>query len=274
MASLAVTGSVYLPSGVRLRASGTTTVQPKMLIGADGPDTSAQLALFHRMAITRIFFNPTKGMPSWSNTQMKACLAAGIMPHPSSKDPITAAGVNTFMDGIPAGIKVRYTWHHEPEGDLAAAEYAANWALLRSTADAHPKRKQLTLVGILGSYAETHGKGPWQTWVTGHEDVIGEDIYTPVGSADYIPPATAFATLTAIKAAGWRIMVPELGSPILASDPTGAKYAAWLTACVAYARQLGCEAVSVWNTKNTSTGVDYTLSGAPLVAWQQIVASQ
>jgi hypothetical protein len=268
MATLAVSGSVWLPTGQRLQASGTTTVQPPMLVGVDNPDVAATVKAFPGVRIIRVFGSPGKGIPAWSSTQMKACVANGVLPHVSFKDAPTAALVNPWMDAIPAGVKVWLTWHHEPEGDLPPADYAAAWATLAQLVAAHPKHGQVTTVGILTYYAETHGKGPWQTWVTGHEQMLGMDMYVTIGSA--LPTSVAFfAILDQIAAVtGKPVCVPELGA-----QPTTAGYAAWLTSCLAYGRQRGYRAMSVWNTMGTN-GVNYSLSGAALTDWQQGVAAQ
>jgi len=262
-------------------AQGNTTmavlpveVTVPMLVGVDNPSTSPTVSQFPRMKITRVFGSPGKGIPGWSTSQMKVCVQLGVIPHVSFKDTPTVAMVSGWMDGIPPGVRAYLTFHHEPEGDLPPEVYAAGWTTLGQAVAAHPNRDRVTLVGVLGSYAELHGKGPWQTWWTGVEQVMGWDMYVPVGSASYPTPATFFAPLiTAAHGAGVPWMVPELGSPILAGDTGGARYAAWLTACVAYLRTAGCVAVSVWDT-NGGNGVNYTLTGAPLAAWQQAVATQ
>lgn len=245
-----------------------------MLVGVDNPATASTASVFPRMAVTRIFAGPGAGIPSWTAPQVKTCVQLGIVPHLSFKDTPTPALVTPWLDAIPPGVRVWLTYHHEPEGDLPAATYVADWITLAQIVKAHPNAAQVTLVGILGYYAQTHGKGPWRTWWAGVEQVMGWDCYVTVGSVAYPPPATFFApVLAAAQGAGVPWMVPELGSPILAGDTGGQKYAAWLTSCVTYLRGAGCRAVSVWDAKGTN-GIDYSLSGAPLAAWQKAVATQ
>lgn len=236
---------------------------PAMLVGSD--HKPVDLTRYPRLAYTRLFGSLGKGIPS------VASLPKGVTPHVSFKDQPTATLVQPWLDALdrPAYL----TWHHEPEGDMTPDAYRAGWAALAALTRSHPN---VVLVEVFTLYAQTHGKTPWDQLWSGQAQAIAFDCYnTVVAKTGYPDPAPFFHPLTdAAASLGVAFLVPELGTRLALDDTAGYGAATWYQDCAAYLRrQRVCRAVAVWDQMGANS-VDWTLSGKPLAAWQQVVASQ
>lgn len=191
-------------------------------------------------------------------TDSQAAMAPGGILHFSFKNAPTSTNVNTFMDGIPAGTTVWLTYHHEDEqgtgGDVPLATYQANWATLRTLADAHAKRSQVILVGVLTEYRCTFGGENWQDWWTGHEDKMAVDCYnlTPSGNAYRAASAIWNIASEIASVTGFPAAVPEYGADLVSGDTTGSGRVACINSQIAYLRANPgiVDAVS-WFSENT-----------------------
>jgi hypothetical protein len=264
-------GAVTLPNGTVVPASGTAIVRPRMLVGVDTPGTAAALtshkSLFPGLTgPTRLFSKEGAGLPPW--TGVLASVPATWIPHPSFKDMPTKTAFLAWLSAAPSTWRqIWVTYHHEPEGDLDAATYRANWQLLWQWAAGHPRRSLFKLVPIHTLYWSRH-KGDWHQWWPGVGDYMGWDCYDE--QARYEDPASFFALpFSAAAEAGVPLIVSELGAILpLKADGTrdtsrSPARAAWITACVAYLRRNGCRSVAWWCAPGTSATLYYPLEEFP-----------
>lgn len=231
----------------------------------------------------RVYTPQGSGLYTWDSVVMKQALrCVGYCVHGSMKDSPTPALLNPVFDAIPPGYVYRLTVHHEPEqgpaqGDPDHATYLRDWKLARAVADDHPKRDQIVLTEVLTDYAETHGKGPWDSWWTGQADELGWDVYMGDVTTKAFPSAEAlFALPVAVaRTLGTRFVVSEFaGNPLVVAptDRTGVAYADALERHVDYLDGTGlCAAVSYFD-ENGSSG-DHRLSNVPVAEsrWKALV---
>jgi len=283
-AALAVT--VADAQGNQTTATCPITVVPPMLVGVDTAITGTQQiaavyaahqTLYPGLRYMRAFGPPTKGIPGFGVAPI-AEMPNTATPHVSFKDTPTAALLGGWLDGVTR--KAFLTAHHEPEGDLTVDAYRAGWATTQAARDAHPNGHLVTTVSVLTRYAEVHKAYRWQDWAckadgTPVADWMSWDCYLDVTDR-YTDPATFFAPpLAAAKALGTPWGVSELGALRLASDPTGAGRAAWITDCVTYLREAGCRFVAWWCGPGKDGRTFHLDSYVPeLAAWRAAVSGQ
>lgn len=268
-----ISGRVTLPTGAWIPVTGSPAFT-STLIGSDAP---VNLTRLPGTAYYRVFNGPGKGL-----SVALGGLPAGVKPHVSFKDPPAAAFVKPFLDALTRPIWL--TYNHEPEGDMAVADYKARWVTLGAIVNAHPKHGLVTLCEVYTGYAQRYRTktGPdgkpttWDTMWSGVATAIGMDFEVDkqwTGYPTYPDPAKFFAPLVnAGKTLGVPILIPELGWPQIPSDTTGAGLAAWYTTVVKYLRSVGCAAVAAYDSIG-STG-NYVLAGPALAAWKIASASQ
>ena len=237
---------------------------PPMLVGSDRKPID--LTRYPKLAYTRLFGAVGKGIPS------VASVPAQVTPHVSFKDAPTGALLDPWLASLDRDVYL--TWHHEPEGDMTPDAYQAGWhALGAIIGEANP---HVTLVEIFTLYAQTHGKTPWRQLWSGEADAFGLDCYnTVVAKTGYPDPAAFFAVATDAMAGmtDMQLLIPELGTRLALDDTAGYGAAAWYSDCAEYLRAQGCRAVAVWDQMGANS-VDWTLTGRPLAAWQDVVAGQ
>lgn len=251
----------------------------------------------------RIFPN-TDGMPpDWTDARFAYCAANGVIPFTSSKcdgDATKLAALKVWMQAMPAWVKVLYhTDRHEPEGDIAAAAYQANFnaclAMVNTlgttlrpkvrcgpvlTRQATENKAVATPTAFDGTNATG---GVYSTYDPGTGDFFGVDFYhnswgspstTPVTTP--IAPATMLAKFKAYKKSSAdtraRIM-PELGLIGFPTDTDGSKRAAWYQGMHDELRKWTVATVGfdflgfvVWNTEGKS---GTTITGLGKKRWFQ-----
>jgi hypothetical protein len=194
-----------------------------------------------------------------------------VFPVLCEKDSPTAAMWDPVLDTL-----ARPIWgvfHQEPEGDLPSADYKAGCLALENILAAHPNGHLVDRVSKLMLYAELHGKGPWDAWLTGTEDVLAVDCYLEAAATSYTNPADFFKPVIDEAALlGIPFAVPEFGAVALASDTDGSGLAKWYTDCINYLKSQGCLMVNFWVAQGTSR--DFTPKPAVKAAIQKIVAAQ
>ena len=235
------TGAVNLGS-----VHGTATGASPVRLGAtwaNGSVASGSAALNATVTYTRIYSagDPT-GWGTANVTDAQAMLAPGGILHFSFKNTPTSTNVNTFMNGIPAGTTVWLTYHHEDEqgtgGDIPLAQYKADWATLRTLCDAHPKRNQVVLVGVLTEFRCTFGGENWQDWWTGHEDKMAVDTYNATSSGPaYRAPSDIWNIASQVASVtGFPAAIPEYGAGLVSGDTSGSGRIACVNSQIAYLR--------------------------------------
>lgn len=260
MSSLPVSGSIWLPTGEKLTASGSTTVSSPMLVGVDTSQTGTASVDVANLAThvslypgcvgpTRIFASAGKGLPSWTSGTLGAVPASWI-PHVSFKDFPTQSAFTAWLTAMPTRWRECWiTYHHEPEGDLPAATFKAQWQQLLAWAATHANRGRVKMIPILTWYAQVNKGYHWQDfWPGAGADAFGWDAY-PAGKSNWLPPDQLFALpLQACATAGVPLVVPELGV-VVPSPPTPSDFQAralWITSSVDYLRTHGCRGVAWW----------------------------
>lgn len=237
---------------------------PPMLVGSNRKPVD--LIRYPDWAYLRVFGATGRGIPSI------ASLPRQITPHVSFKDAPTVALLDPWLAALDRDVYL--TWHHEPEGDLSPADYQAGWHQLGAiVGESSP---HVTLVEVFTLYAQTHGKTPWDQLWSGQAQAIGFDCYnTVVAKTGYPDPEAFFAPLTdAAASLAVPLLVPELGTRIAVDDSAGYGAAGWYRDCAAYLlRRRDCRAVAVWDQMGANS-VDWTLTGKPLTAWQNVVAGR
>jgi hypothetical protein len=289
MSTVPIAASAETATGQTLSASISVTVQSAMLAGFDvSPlpgETVAQAyarvgKLVPGAVYVRAYDQPGKQFTQtpWGSGAL-AAMPAGATAHISTKDTPTAATANPEL----AGATAPWFWtiHHEPEGDLPVAQFKADQAAADAITAAHPNGHLCTRVEVYTGYEQIHQNKPGYSVAVMYSGalIIGYDMYrdsTISGNTSYPDPAVFFAPLVAVAKTlvakdgkPPRIMVPEFGGTLVPGD-TGARRAAWILACFAYLRSVGCVAVGWWFTG----GEDLTNDPAGLAALRSAVAGR
>lgn len=283
--TVTVTGDyvIVAPDGTQITVQPTiksvVLPPPPMMFGVTMLSTEYATVVpvdFPNNPVGRDYTPAGAGLHGWASVPMQAARkACDRCVWGSMKDTPSAALLNPVFDAIPAGYVYRLTIHHEPEqgpgaGDPDLATYQRDWATVRAVADDHPKRDQIVLTEVLTDYAETHGKGPWDKWWTGHADEIGFDIYMADVTSTAYPSAEALFAfpLSVAKTIGCRVAFAEYaGNPLVVQPPKpadgGAAYADVIEAHHGFVADSGlCSAMIYFNEKGTSG--DHRLDNVPV----------
>lgn len=248
-------------------ATAQVDVVAPMLVG---DAAGVNLARYPRQAVGILFNSPGKGV---NLTAIKA-FPASMLLLLCIKDPITAqmlADAQAARGAHPFLI----CEHQEPEGDLPPATYIAQQDAVAAEIAALPVagRALVAQTEKLTEYAELHGKGPWQTWWSGHSNPMSVDCYDTLASGPYMTPQQLFdPPLSWAAAAGVDLAVTEWAHRQRPDDTDGSKLAAAITADVAYLRAKRVRIAMYWDGKGSQ--FDYTLSGRALAALQAAVAGR
>jgi hypothetical protein len=205
----------------------------------------------------RIFPNDDGMMPDWSDSRFTYCRDYGVIPFISTKVDGNAAQLATLkarLLAMPSWVKLLYlTDRHEPEGDLSAAKYKANFNKQLAMVDSLPAslRARIRCGPVLTRQAVENKKietptadlednptgGVYSTYDPGTGDFLGNDFYhnswgsgsnavtTPVPAATILKRFRDYKYSPTDKRP--RIF-PELGLIGFPTDSDGSKRAAWL----------------------------------------------
>lgn len=289
MSTVPITAWAETATGSRLSASTSVTVQSAMLAGFDvsplAGETVAQAftrvgKLVPGATYVRVYDQPGRQFTQapWG-TGALAAMPTGATPHISTKDTPDPGATNVEL----AAATKPWFWtiHHEPEGDLPVAQFKADQAAADALIAAHPNGHLCTRAEVYTGYEQIHNNKPGYSVAAMYSGakILGFDMYRDPsvnGTTSYPDPAAFFAplvnaakTLVAMDGKPPRIMVPEFGGTLIAGD-TGAKRAAWILACFAYLRSIGCVAVGWWFTG----GEDLTNDPAGLAALQKAITTK
>lgn len=231
------------------------------------------LTVYPKCAYCRLYNPPGTGAKKIATPKSVA------LPHVSQKDTPTVANLAPMLD--PLDRPILWEFHHEPEGDMAAADYVAQTKAGHQLIRSHPNGHFVRFAQTFTRYAQVHHnkvmsdgvKADWQNLWVADTQVFGLDCEFDSAPSGYPDPQMFFSVaVAASKTLGVPFVIPELGWHLLAGDD-GTGLAAWYTACANYLRSVGCLAVAAYESLGT-TG-DYRLAGTPSrTAWQSAVAAQ
>jgi hypothetical protein len=237
----------------------------------------------------RIFPNSDGMPPDWDDVRFAYCIENGVVPFISTKidgDAAKLAALKTRLQAMPATIPLLYlTDRHEPEGDIAAANYIANFkaqlAMVNSLAPALRARircgpvltRQATDNKPVAPATVHTGSNPtggtYKTYDPGVGDFLGNDFYhnswgspSTVPVSEPIAPATILAKFKAYKYSPTDTrprIFPELGLIGFPTDTDGSKRAAWYQGMYDELRKWNTATVGweflgfvLWNTEGKS----------------------
>lgn len=231
-----------------------------MLIGAtmNESELSSYKGMLAGNNIMRIFPSDrtinsvtVKVLPAWTDSRFTYCQNTGAAPFVSVKVDGDTGGLNYVKQqllAMPAWVKTLYiTDRHEPEGDVTAAEYQANFNAFLAMVNTLPTalRARIRCGPILTrtwTESAAAGKGNFQygTYDPGTGDFFGVDMYVESGtSSTVVNPTTLPTAVTFLqylkaykKTAGDTRprIIPELGVIGMPDDTDGTARAAWITA--------------------------------------------
>lgn len=208
-----------------------------------------------------------KVLPAWTDSRFTYCQTSGVIPFVSTKVDGDAGGLNYVKQqllAMPAWVKMLYiTDRHEPEGDVTAAEYQANFNAFLAMVDSLPTalRARIRCGPVLTrtwTESSAPGKGNFQygTYDPGTGDFFGVDMYVESGTSSTVVDPTTLPTATAFlqylkaykKTSGDTRprIIPELGVIGMPDDTDGTARAAWITAVNAEVKTWG-PAVTGWS---------------------------
>lgn len=227
---------------------------------------------------SRVFYGRGKGQPKMTDKPIAELLKRGITPHVSTKDPATVAELVAEFDAIPAGHRYKRTFWHERQGDsIDPAWCLAQDKLIRQVRDDHPRREDITLVGVHNLHASRFKTDrDWREYVSTDVDRLGWDIYLDERFDWEAPEAVLGLPVHSLAEFGyvdWEIT--ELGA-----SKTRPARGLWLHAVVDSAADYGCSEVMLWCSRKTiqdKQGRDIELDYRPtdsvtLVAFLDLVA--
>ena len=260
MGTLTVTGQVRTPSGLVLRASGSTTVSAPFLAGVDTSQTgntatdvanlAAHAALFPACTGPTKVFSPTgHGLPSWT-TGLLGAVPAGWIPMVCFKDMPTQQQWVAWLSAMPTRWReVWATYDQEMEGDQPPAQFVARFQQLLSWAAGHPNRGRIKLGPNYTWYPEVHKGYDWHDFWPGPGcDFIGWDLY-PAGKSLWLAADQLQALpLAAAAEVKLPLVYPEFGvvTDIPQTAPQQLARSQWITSQAGYARAHGVHAMSWW----------------------------
>jgi hypothetical protein len=195
-----------------------------------------------------------KVLPAWTDSRFTYCQTAGITPFVSTKVDGDAGGlayVKQQLLAMPAWVKILYiTDRHEPEADVTAAAYQANFNAFLAMVNSLPTslRARIRCGPILTrtwTESSASGKGNFNygTYDPGTGDFFGVDMYVESGTAstvvapETLPTAVSFLQyLKAYKKTAGDLrprIIPELGVIGMPADTTGVGRAQWIASVYA-----------------------------------------
>jgi len=257
-----------------------------MRVGADFDATPAAVAAgLHDLPgtfMSRVFAEPTKGVPPWTRPDIAALVRAGVRVHKSFKDWDEAA-TDADMDAIPPDVEfVVYTFHHEPQDDYGdAAQFVQRCQRLATLARGHRNAARIRCVPILNWWPAVMGGDDWHRWWgPAMGDAMGWDVY-PNTLTGYMDAGKALAVpVAAAREVKLPLWLPELGSVRATKDTDGKGCAAWMTDVLTGLHEGNCQRVNWWyalgGKDKTGRVKDMRLTDrAPeLAVWQKATAGQ
>lgn len=230
----------------------------------------------------RVFAGPGSALPSWSSLAMKGLTARGINVWASAKDRASAVAYTRLFDGIPDGIELTFTHHHEPIADgIDPDDYLAEYKLIREVADDHPKRARIHIFPVLEAHAMRFKRLDWRAFTavdnrTGEQyaDGIAFDSYWREDLDYEVPESLIGMPVLAAQEFGYgRWRLAELGA-----STSRKGRAKWFSDVVNVAGAHGCEAIGLWCSRKTimqkgqSVQLDYRPVDAPTLAiWRALL---
>lgn len=225
---------------------------------------------------SRVFHPGGKGLPPWGGLATMG-LPPTTIRHISFKDRVSPAGINTFLDSIPADVvEVWLTWYHEGDinwaGDVDG--YVNYWRLLSHTVRAHRNAAKVTLVNVHTQYASRYKRQAmdWRRFMLPElADVDSWDCYRPRNPDVYEAPETLLGlALAAQREFDVRTHITEYGSHPASWDTDGAGQAQWYRESCAVMAAAGVEAVGFWC--NVDGQFDYRpIKPAVLAEWTSLM---
>lgn len=185
-----------------------------------------------------------KVLPAWTNIRFTYCQENNTIPFVSTKvdgDPDGLAYVRNQLLTLPAWITQLYiTDRHEPEADVTAAAFIANFTAFLKMVDSLPPeiRRRIRCGPILTKTWTDKAGRTLATYDPGTGDFFGLDAYVASGTAAAVvtpatlpDPATFLAVFKAYKKTPTDTrdrILPELGVVGMPDDLDGAARAGWI----------------------------------------------
>lgn len=186
-------------------------------------------------------------LPDWSNARFLYCQEANVIPFVSTKVDGDTDGLNFVkaqLQAMPSWITTLYiTDRHEPEGDVSAATYIANFNAFLAMINSLPAniRSRIKCGPVLTkTWTEKPSGGNYNygTYDPGGGDFFGVDMYQESGTASSVvtpssltAPSSFLATVKAYRKTGADTrprIFPELGVIGMPDDLDGTARANWI----------------------------------------------
>jgi hypothetical protein len=198
--------------------------------------------------------NAVKVLPAWTDSRFTYCQTAGVTPFVSTKVDGDAGGlayVKQQLLAMPAWVRMLYiTDRHEPEADVTASAYQANFNAFLAMVNTLPTalRARIRCGPILTrtwTESSAPGKGNFNygTYDPGTGDFFGVDMYVESGTSSTVvapatlPTAASFLQyLKAYKKTAGDLrprVIPELGVIGMPGDLDGTGRAQWIASVYA-----------------------------------------
>lgn len=223
-------------------------------------DWPQMYAAYPDPSVVRIF--NTNTLPAWGSSSYNVHPVDTVL-WISYKSP--SQNIATWLDDLPVNRrnKVLLTLNHEPEQELTATQFKANWDALLNSISGHANRGYVQLGPILTSaWQFQNGNGAnwgdwWSATMRSECDFNGWDVYNRAGSipSDYPDPLSPThsvgITLKLPVLSSDELGIPwalgEFGSRRTAADTTGVGAAAWMQAWVDEMDQQACSYACFWH---------------------------
>lgn len=223
-------------------------------------DWASMYAAYPNPAVVRIFNSNT--VPAWTGSSYNVHPTTTVL-WISYKS--TTQNISTWLDDLPVSRrnKVLLTYNHEPEQELTATQFKANFDALLNSIASHPNRGYIQVGPILTSaWQYQNGNGAnwsdwWSTTMRAQCDFNGWDCYNRAGSipSDYPPPLSPDhsngITLKLPVLSSEELELPwaigEFGTRRTASDTSGVGAAAWMRSWVEEMDRQACSYAAWWH---------------------------
>lgn len=193
------------------------------------------------------------------------------------------AELRRWFEEAPSTSTIYWSYVHEPETliddqrSFSASEYRRAWQHIDGIADTVCRQNMFSTLILMGWTVNPASKKHWRDYYAGDEviDVLAFDPYNGVHDPkrDYYATAESMmgGAVATSKASGKPWAISEIGSRLIASDPTGVERGVWLTEIADYARANG--ALFVTYFQSSRDGEWRLLDRPSQEAWRAAVAS-
>jgi hypothetical protein len=234
--------------------------------GTYGASAATTLAKWPGSDAMRLFTSTGAGPPALPNIRVISW---------SNKPPLPGTSyVNPRIDVSAETNKLIWTPWHEIDGRVAHGTVnLADWKNLLTRIDAQPRNSKIKLGVITTAWGITPGTGnrDWHQYEHPALTAWGADFDGIAASATSYPNDIYLRTLDVlddIRAAGYRISVPEFGAPLAPWDPYGTARAEWMEEWAQRFKDFRMHYVCLFDHTNEAYSVN---DAAGIDAWRSVI---